>query len=54
MGAIQDEHQVERVLIVENRLNGLNLGKVSVNARHLLGEVELLVNFNVVLLLLFR
>lgn len=52
VGAVQDEHQVERVLIVEERLYGLDLGKVLMNTRHLLGEVKLLVNFYVVMLLL--
>ena len=52
VGAVQDEHQVERVLIVEERLYGLDLGKVLMNTRHLLGEVKLLFNFYVVMLLL--
>jgi hypothetical protein len=48
---VQDEHQVKRVLFVEERLNGLDLSQILVNAGHLLGEVEHLVNFNILILL---
>jgi hypothetical protein len=48
---VHDEHQVKRVLFVKERLNGLDLSQILVNASHLLGEVEHLVNFNILILL---
>jgi hypothetical protein len=48
---VHDEHQVKRVLFVKERLNGLDLSQILVNASYLLGKVEHLINFNILILL---